>query len=75
MGFRFCDSSDDEEYEVVTKAAADPSASEVSAVVVRTGKPHEEKAKQAWDLHYLARKQQERQQTQTTSKRRKKKVG
>jgi hypothetical protein len=51
IGMIFCDSSDDEEYQVTSVANG-----KASAYVVRTQQPHPCKDKQVWDSAYLVKK-------------------
>ena len=56
VGSRFCDSSDDEEYEV-TKLTTNASGElRPAAIVVRTQKPHTNPEKRTWDANYVASK-------------------
>ena len=56
VGLRFCDSSDDEEYEV-TKLGTNASGElRSTAIVVRTQKPHTNPEKRTWDVNYIASK-------------------
>ena len=51
VGTRFCDSDDDAEYEVT-----EVTGSSVQTVVLRTGKPHLDDARNTWDTTYAAQK-------------------